>query len=274
MVVFENVTKNELLPLLKKGFVKEEVKTVYEELRLMKGGVILVLYTSGKLLLQGKKEQLEDVKKQLQKLKIGTEITSDSFRKESGWLIGSDETLKGDTFGGLVVAAVKANDSIREELISIGVADSKTLRDTEIILIAEKIRNIASCEVRSILPYEYNHAHKTITELLNYFHHEAAAYLLPGKHVVDKYPGCAVGDVMVEKAESKYVEVAAASIIARAAALKQIDYLSVQAGFRLPLGSTHVQLALHELQDRKLDFTHFVKIDFKNVKEFLKLEKS
>lgn len=270
MVVFENVTKRDLLKLLKKGFVQEAVKTVYEDLRLIKDGVVLVLYTSGKLLLQGKEAQLEDVKKLLHTLKIGQEVKSDSFRREAGWIIGSDETLKGDTFGGLVVAAVKANDLIREELISIGVADSKTLSDKEIILIAEKIRTIASCDVRSLLPYDYNHSKQKITELLNSLHREAAASLLPGKHIVDKYPGCTVGDVILEKAESKYAEVAAASIIARAAALKQIDYLSVQAGFRVPLGSTHVQLALHELQDRQRDFTQFVKLDFKNVQEFLK----
>ena len=87
--------------------------------------------------------------------------------------------------------------------------------------------------------------------------------------MVDKYPGCAVGDVAEEKAESKYVEVAAASVLARAAALKQLDYLSLQAGFTLPKGSTHVKLALHELQERKLEFRKFVKVHFANVKEFL-----
>ena len=87
--------------------------------------------------------------------------------------------------------------------------------------------------------------------------------------VVDKYPGCNVGDVQEEKAESKYVEVAAASILAREAALKQLNYLSVQAGFRTPKGSTHVRLALDELKERKLNLKKFVKIGFSNVKEFL-----
>ena len=30
--------------------------------------------------------------------------------------------------------------------------------------------------------------------------------LFPGRHVVDKFPGCIVGDIQAEKAESKYVD--------------------------------------------------------------------
>jgi ribonuclease HIII len=103
-------------------------------------------------------------------------------------------------------------------------------------------------------------------------HEECASYLQPGKHVVDKYPGCSAGDLQEEKAESKYVEVAAASVLARDAALKQISSLSAMAGFRIPLGSTHVQLALIELRHRGLSFSKFVKLDFNNVKEMLKNE--
>ena len=105
--------------------------------------------------------------------------------------------------------------------------------------------------------------------MLNKLHKVCADYLQPGKHVVDKYPGCDIGDVQEEKAESKYLEVAAASVLARATALKQLSFLSVQAGFPVPKGSSHVKLALQEMKDRGLDFKKFVKIDFGNVKEFL-----
>jgi len=63
--------------------------------------------------------------------------------------------------------------------------------------------------------------------------------------------------------------VAAASVLARAAALKQLDTLSLRAGFHLPKGSSHVKLALHELKERGLNFNEFVKVDFRNVREFL-----
>ncbi len=266
MVVFQRVKKEALRKL--KGFSQEKPATVYEELRLKKDEVTLILYTSGKLLLQGKQDAVEKVATELEKKGIGERVKPESFRKEAGWIIGTDESLKGDTFGGLAVAGVKANDEVRQKLTEWGVADSKTLEDKEILVMAENIKKIAPCEVKSILPEEYNKA-ENVTSLLNKLHRECATYLFPGKHVVDKYPGCAVGDIQVEKAESKYAEVAAASVLARAAALQQLDYLSAQAGFRLPKGSTHVKLALFELKERGLDFSKFVKVGFANVKEFL-----
>jgi len=265
MVVFTKVKKKEIEKL--KGFFEEEIKTVHEEARLRKSNVNLILYTSGKLLLQGKKEAVEKVAKQLEKIGL-KKVKEETFRKEQGKIIGSDETLKGDTFGGLVVAAVKADKKMRDKLLELGVADSKKLSDKEILFMAEKVRRLVECEIKSITPEEYNRK-SNVTDLLNKLHKDCADYLRPGKHVVDKYPGCNVGDLQVEKAESKYVEVAAASVLARAAALKQLSYLSMLAGFHIPKGSTHVKSALMELKERGLDFKKFVKVDFSNVKEFL-----
>lgn len=268
MVLFEKVKKEDLKKL--KGFSEEEPQTIYEELRLRNKDVTLTLYTSGKLLLQGKNTVVEKTARELRKAGIGKKVEEEKFRKEKGWVIGTDESLKGDTFGGLVVAGVKADDKLRKELLQLGVADSKCLSDQEVLNMAEKIKVIVPCEVSSLLPEEYNNS-GNVTDMLNKLHKHCADFLSPGKHVVDKYPGCNVGDIQEEKAESKYMEVAAASVLARAVALKQLDYLSVQAGFRIPKGSTHVQLALHELEERKLDPKQFVKISFSNVKQFFGL---
>ena len=269
MVVFTYVNEKDLETLYKNGFSKEEPKTIYESVRLRNKDVTLILYTSGKLLLQGKKEAVEKIAKKIETLGVGKLVKAETFRKESGWIIGSDETLKGDTFGGLVVVAVKADDNVREELLKLGVADSKVLEDKEILRLAEKIRMIAPCEVKSVLPEDYN-KDGFVTKMLNKMHKDVANYLKPGKHVVDKYPGCNVGEIQEEKAESKFIEVAAASILARSAGLKQLDYLSKKAGFKVPKGSTHVELALMELKERRLNFNEFVKVSFRNVEEFLK----
>lgn len=269
MVVFTHVTQEGAAQLIPLGFTQQEPKTKYEQLRLRKGQITAVLYTSGKLLVQGSEEDLEEIIEKLRKLHLGKEIKPVTFRKEEGWMIGSDESLKGDTFGGLVVAAVRANDETRKKLLAIGVADSKKLSDAEIISMAKRVKNIAECEIKSILPKEYNQKKKNVTELLNKLHHQCAQGLGPGKHVVDKYPGCKVGDIIVTKAESKYIEVAAASVIARAAALEQLSYLSKLAGFTLPKGSTHVQKTLEILRKENLSFKQFVKIDFRNVRVFL-----
>jgi ribonuclease HIII len=268
MVVFTNVKKEDVKKLKQLKFIPEAPKTMYETIRYKKGGVIAILYDSGKLLLQGKEEAVEKVAIQLGRKKIGELKEAEKFRRETGTIIGSDESLKGDTFGGLVVAAVKADKKMRDQLKEIGVADSKTLSDNEIVTMAEKIRKIVPCEVKSILPEEYNKEGK-VTLMLNKLHFQCAQYLQPGKHVVDQYPGCNVGDIRETKAESKYIEVAAASVLARDAALKQFNYLSRLAKFPIPKGSTHVKLALHELKERGLDFNKFVKTSFRNVEEFL-----
>ena len=271
MTVFKNVQKKEMSVLKNLGFSPSAPKTIYEVIRYVSDadGVTAILYTSGKLFLQGKEENVERVAIKLARKKIGKEVKKESFRKEVGWMIGSDESLKGDTFGGLVVAAVKADSKLRKKLIELGVADSKKLADKEITLMAEEIKKIAPCEVKSVLPEEYNKHDGNVTKHLDKLHKECANYLLPGKHIVDEYPGCSVGDIIIQKAESKYVEVAAASVLARAAALKQLDFLSVQAGFTLPKGSTHVKDALQELKEKGFDFKKFVKVGFGNVQEFL-----
>ena len=268
MVVFTEVKKEDIVKLITKGYKTDTPKGLYEDYRLTKNNVSLVLYTSGKLLLQGKEEHVEKIAIQLEKLGIGKKQEQEHFRKEMGFIIGTDESLKGDTFGGLVVAGVKADDKMRAQLTELGVADSKKLSDKEIIPLALKVKRITPCEIRSLLPEDYNKHKGKVTELLDKLHQECADYLQPGKHVIDKYPGCSVGDVKVEKGESKYVEIAAASILARAAALEQLDYLSVQAGFPIPRGSTHVKLALHELKERRLNPKKFVKMNFSNVTEF------
>jgi ribonuclease HIII len=270
MVVFENVKEDDFLKLIKNGFCSTNTKTVHENVRCVKLGVTLILYKSGKLLLQGKGGAVEKVVSELEKLKVGSLVKSESFRQEKGWVIGSDESLKGDTFGGLVVAAVKADDSMREKLRELGVSDSKKLADSEIVRMAEKIKKLVPCDIKSVYPEEYNSYDGNVTSLLDKLHRETANYLFPGKHVVDKYPGCNVGDVAVVRGESKYIEIAAASVLARSAGLAQFNFLSMQAGFELPKGSTHVIVGLEKLKEKGLNFKKFVKIRFKNVIEFLR----
>lgn len=195
--------------------------------------------------------------------------------------IGSDESLKGDTFGGLTIAAVLATKEQREQLSAIGVDDSKKIADHAIRIFAQKIRKICpyTC-VKNILPDEYNQY--SLTGLLNRHHSQCYLTVLqefiktqPQQttpktvHIVDKYPGCDVGDIVQTKAESKYVAVAAASILAREAALDQFDALSKQAGFLLPKGSTHVEPALRHFFSTTLNPAMFLKLHFKNVRKHL-----
>ena len=271
MSVFKNVKKEDLVKLKEFGFYTVPTKTEHELARLQTQTTTIILFKSNKLLIQGKPDIVQREVELLKKLKLGQEVKPPKFKEEHGTIIGSDEALKGDTFGGLVVAAVKANDEQRKKLLELGVADSKTLTDEEIATLAKKLEHYATFEIKNIYPNEYNEFKGSQTELLNKLHHQLYNDLKPGRHVVDKFPGCKVGDIAETKAESKYVEVAAASILARSHALKQLQDLSTEIGFPIPKGSAHVESALKQLKKHHTHPKNFVKLNFRNVKKTLEL---
>ena len=193
----------------------------------------------------------------------------------SGVYIGSDEVLKGDTFGGIVVCAFKGNEEIRPILKAMNVRDSKKMLKQDITKTAQELmaqfpRNF---HVENIFPDEYNKICKkcNMTHILDLLHEKCHKKLTSEKekpkHVIDEYPGCKLKGIVETRAESKYLEVAAASIIARYEGLKQIRQLEQMAGFFIPMGSTHVVDALMELKRKELDPTNFIKMNFKNVQK-------
>lgn len=269
MVTFLDIKKEKIQQLLLgQGLALWECKTPYELLR-MKGVITAILFKSGKLLLQGRDDALEKYRKLL--LNQGyTEEKKPTFVKEQGVIIGSDESLKGDTFGGLVVAAVMADDKVRQELLLLGVQDSKKITDMDIPFLAKEIEKRTDHVIESIYPEQYNH-HR-LTDLLNQLHTHCTNTLRKKQNaevVVDKYPGCIVGDIRTPHAEDKYLEVAAASILARHEALKQLQSLSKELDYPVPKGSTHVTEALAFLKKSGKDPRKFVKVHFRNVKMVL-----
>jgi len=195
--------------------------------------------------------------------------------------IGSDETLKGDTFGGLVVCACYMPDE--HTFLNMGILDSKKLTELTIRRLGKQL--LATHEqyfaILELEPAQYNAAtaHQTVTQLLNNMHKSVAQTLqerygvtLP--HLVDEYPGCTIGDARAHRAEQDSLAVAAASIVARYTGLLQFERLSAQAGFILPMGSTHVQDALLRLRREQQDFNRFTKLHFKNVANVLSTSSS
>jgi ribonuclease HIII len=156
----------------------------------------------------------------------------------------------------------------RELLKNIGVFDSKRISDTQIPKIAKRIKRLCKYKLIKLTPKQYNErrAGKKVTDVLNELHNEV---YLGGTHVVDKFPGCTAGHEAVPKAEMKFIEVAAASIIARDAALRQLVALEKKFGRKIPKGSTHVVDALRYLKREGLEPREFVKMDFKNVRQIL-----
>ncbi len=278
MSTFLNVKKDQLTFLVDLGYHEIPTCTVYEIAR-FKGDVSIILYKSGKLLIQGSPQKCAMIDalflnycKQVPLAKTlessymdAATLLSQGPKGIYAPFIGSDEVLKGDTFGGLIVAAVKTTEKQHDALIQLGVTDSKLLAQPQIEKLAEQIKAHAKWTVIECWPEEYNQAISS-TVLLNRLHREAAAKVGNGFHIVDEYPGCKVGNYSTTHGESKFPEIAAASIIARSYAMIHIQTLSQQLGFKVPLGSTHVSDALSQLKQSGKNPQLFVKMHFKNVK--------
>ena len=262
---FANINREALNKLKHLGFVEEKPKK-NEKLRLKGKDSLIIVYNSNRVVVQGNEESIKKLKKLL---------TLNSFELEAinDTIVGTDEALKGDTFGGLVVAGVRANKRERKKLVELGVKDSKRLHFEKLTRLAKEIMANFAFTYIELLPEDYNRELKrsNVTELLNRLHLQCYIKLRTkqSKHIVDKFPGCRVGDIALEKAETRCVEVAAASIVAKYIGLKQLQRLSKLANFGLPLGSTHVKEAIREIKQRGLAPERFLKLHFSNVRKDL-----
>ncbi len=182
--------------------------------------------------------------------------------------LGIDEAGKGDYFGPLVVAGVRNTDiSMAKRLQELGVRDSKEIgapgvkRVSDLILEAVGPDNARAI---SLSPGEYEarrEAAGNVNRLLGELDAAIMGELANEVEVVvvDEFARMArahlepfvPSGVRLEvrpRAEDD-AAVAAASIVARARQLQEIDRLSEWVGFRLPLGATHVVKAGRRVLD-------------------------
>jgi len=179
--------------------------------------------------------------------------------------IGVDESGKGDYFGYLVVAAVFVDEKTEEKLKKLKIRDSKMITDSSVKKLATEIKKICKHEIVKISPEKYNILYKkfkSLNTLLAWAHSRAIENLLrntePEHVIADKFADAKVlkkalfkkgkGVKLVQKirAESD-VAVAAASILARAEFLITLRKLSLEIGYKLPKGATHVKDATKDI---------------------------
>ncbi len=173
--------------------------------------------------------------------------------------LGIDEAGKGDFFGPLVVAGVRvAGGEMAEELREIGVRDSKTVGVLGARPMAERIHQAVGPEnVRVVVldPEEYEARRRPAGNVNDLLGEVDAGIIHELKDeveliVVDEYAKSARSRLAssvppgvrldVRPRAEDDAAVAAASILARARQLDEMDRLSESVGFRLPLGATHV----------------------------------
>ena len=197
--------------------------------------------------------------------------------------LGIDEAGKGDYFGPLVVAGVRvAGEEMAAELREIGVRDSKTVGVLGARPMAERILGAVGPEnVRVVVlgPEEYEARRRAAGNVNDLLGEVDAGIIHELKDevelvVVDQYAKSARSRLApvvppgvrleVRPRAEDDAAVAAASILARARQLDEVDRLSESVGFRLPLGATHVldagRRVVRERGPRELDRvakTHF-----------------
>jgi ribonuclease HIII len=169
--------------------------------------------------------------------------------------IGTDESGKGDYFGGLVVAGVMVEKRNIPKLKELGVKDSKKIPDSKVRVISERIQKICPYEIVAIGPPKYNELYskmrnlnlilawghaRVIENLLNKIECDTViADKFGDKRYIEKAlmtEGRQITLIQRPKAEND-IAVASASMVARNKFLTELERLSTQVGFRLPKGA-------------------------------------
>ena len=273
--------------LLSAGWVEEENNNEYILLRMRnKDGSVVSLYTSKKIVFQGK-EDFDFL--------VGQIKGSDNVN-EFNPHIGVDEVGKGDYFGPLVVASCFVNEEFFKKVISLGVADSKKFSDRKIMELYGKIKDYPYKYISIVYPLEYN---RLILETGN------VAILLARQHsfviekalldlkskgieckkvVIDQFSskksrvldelgelGSSIAFEQYHKGESD-IAVACASVFARAIFLQEMEKMSNLYNFEFPKGSSNVieRARLFVKQKGQEELKKVAKISFNTTKSVLK----
>jgi ribonuclease HIII len=224
----------------------------------------LNVYRTGKISTGGRASGLRDLIEDWRTSSSGGKRAS-TFRTggrpvfDSTPRLGIDEAGKGDYFGPLVVAGVRITRAeTAQRLQEIGVRDSKEIVASGIRRISRRILEAVgrnNVHVISLAPGEYESrrsAAGNVNRLLGELDAGIIGELVGEVEVVvvDEFARSARSYLESSVPEGVRLEVrtraeddaavAAASIVARARQLEEIDHLSEWVGFRLPLGATHV----------------------------------
>ncbi|MGZ3633665.1 MAG: ribonuclease HIII [Parachlamydiaceae bacterium] len=261
-----------------------------------KKGISCTLYTTGKLVVQGK-EMGEFIEFYLEPfLQAFTytypelEVSEKKESKENFARIGIDESGKGDYFGPLCIAGVYADQSGAEKLRAIGVQDSKELSDIKILQLAKKIRAEFVHHIVKINPQKYNELYaqfNNLNHLLAWGHATVIENLVERTKcesiLVDQFANESVVlralkrknlklDVVQQHRAEEDVIVAAASILARETFLTGLEKLGEEFGIKLPKGASKATIEAGRAFVRKygsISLSRVGKIHFKTTSSIL-----
>lgn len=228
--------------------------------------VSITAYSSGKVLFQGNGAGREAERwgqslpaKTVETVKAKGDKLPANYATAS--VIGSDETGTGDFFGPVTVAACYVRKDQIELVKELGVKDSKMLTDDMMRRIAPDLAAALPHSVLTLKNEKYNDVqargwsqgkikallhNQALKHVLNKISPEKPEYILIDQFAergiyynhIKQEPEIIRENVLFStKAEQLHVSVAAASILARVAFLKEMDRLSQIAGLELPKGA-------------------------------------
>ncbi|MDA9461482.1 Ribonuclease HIII [Enterococcus mundtii 3F] len=235
----------------------------YTHFSAKKNGTTITAYTSGKVMFQGNGAEQEAAKwGDPPTPKKTTQVSTSSLPKDLQTLsvLGSDEVGNGSYFGPLTVCAAYVDQTQLKELRSLGVKDSKELKDSQIIQLAKVLKETIPYQLLVLPPKKYNEIQPTYNAVrMKVALHNQAIHLLlqkiapvkPDAILIDqftpeanfkKYARLEKNQIteklyFVTKGEQYHLAVAAASIISRASFLEELDKASAELGLTLPSGA-------------------------------------
>lgn len=219
------------------------------------------IYTSGKVVFQGLDATSEAMIWNDQETRTIDQPLPPSQVPAAGFQphCGSDEVGTGDYFGPVCVCACFIGGTQRQQLASYPITDSKQMTDTMIWQIGPILQETVAHSLLVVDNPTYNKIHqkynmnqiKAILHNQAYVHLQNKIHKLPDLCVVDQFTPMhsyyrylqhepvVIKELHFEtKAESKYLAVACASVIARYAFLKAMRQLEEQYKVTLPKGAS------------------------------------
>lgn len=257
---------------------------------------VITAYNSGKVLFQGTNPDAEIVK--WINSSEATKVTSKNEHLNDILIsahIGSDESGTGDYFGPVTAAAVFITESQINELKKLGIQDSKLIKDDIILELSKKIVEMKIPYSLLVLHNEkYNQLqrsgwsqgkmkamlhHHVINNVTQKISNEDFAgiiidqFCLPNvykKYLASENEYIHPKTHFMTKAEHHSVAVAAASVIARASFLKEMDKLSHKSGYTLLKGASKKvdELIAEIIRDKgKVYLDKVAKVHFANTEK-------
>lgn len=222
-----------------------------------KGKIIVTLYESGKIVVQGKdKEEFIEFYLEPEILK-NVSYTHPETCCNMNSHIGVDEAGKGDFFGPLCIAALFSDADGIKKLLELHVKDSKRISDSSILKIAGEIKKYFQYTIICLRPEKYNELYdkfKNLNKLLAWAHSTVIADLHQKTDcklaLIDQFADKSLMEEAIKRKkipivlEQKHrgeedIVVAAASILARAAFLESLKKLGEERGLNLPKGASN-----------------------------------